>query len=53
MNVYFLVEGKRTEKKVYPLWLSHLVPELRKMQWYHQVVKNNYCVFSGNGFPAQ
>jgi hypothetical protein len=52
MNIYFLVEGKRTEMKVYPKWLSYLVPELQKVQWHHQVVKNNYCIFTGDGFPS-
>lgn len=52
MNVYFLVEGKRTEMKVYPKWLSYLVPELHRVQWHHQVSKNNYCIFTGDGFPS-
>lgn len=30
MNIYFLVEGKRTEMKVYPKWLSILIPNLGK-----------------------
>jgi len=52
MNIYFLVEGKRTEMKVYPKWLSYLVPELQKVQWHYQAVHNNYCMFSGFGFPS-
>lgn len=52
MNIYFLVEGKRTEMKVYPKWLSHLVPALHRVQWHHQVSKNNYCIFTGDGFPS-
>lgn len=52
MNIYFLVEGKRTEMKVYPKWLSILVPKLRRVQWHHQVIKNNYCIFTGGGFPS-
>lgn len=52
MNVYFLLEGKRTEAKVYPAWLGHLVPNLKKVQWHHEIEKNNYCVFSGNGYPS-
>ncbi len=52
MNIYFLVEGKRTEMKVYPKWLSYLVPQLTKVQWHHQVNANNYCIFTGNGFPC-
>lgn len=52
MNIYFLVEGKRTEMKVYPKWLSYLVPELQRVQWHYQVVKNNYCMLTGDGFPS-
>jgi len=51
MNIYFLVEGNRTEKKVYPKWLSVLVPELVRVNTFDAVVKNNYYIFSGNGFP--
>lgn len=52
MNIYFLVEGKRTEMKVYPKWLSILIPELTRVQWYHEVIKKNYCIFTGDGFPS-
>jgi hypothetical protein len=52
MNIYFLVEGKRTEMKVYPKWLSYLVPELQRSTTFNAVVKNNYFIFSGNGFPS-
>jgi hypothetical protein len=52
MNIYFLVEGKRTEMKVYPKWLSYLVPELRRSAAFNTVTKNNYFIFSGNGFPS-
>lgn len=52
MNIYFLVEGKRTEKKVYPKWLSHLIPTLSRVQTYDQANRNNYCLVSAEGFPA-
>lgn len=52
MNIYFLVEGKRTEMKVYPKWLSYLVPELQRSTTFNAVTKNNYFIFSGNGFPS-
>jgi len=51
MNVYFLVEGRRTEKKIYPKWLSHLVPELTKIDFFDDVKEFNYKLFSGFGFP--
>lgn len=51
MNVYFLVEGRRTEKKIYPKWLSHLIPELTKVDFFDEVKEFNYKLFSGFGFP--
>jgi hypothetical protein len=52
MNVYFLVEGRKTEKKVYPQWLSVLVPELTKVDDANSVSENNYYLFNGEGFPS-
>ena len=52
MNIYFLVEGYRTEMKVYPKWLSYLVPELQRSTTFDAVTQNNYFIFSGNGFPS-
>lgn len=52
MNIYFLVEGRRTEMKVYPKWLSILIPKLNRVQWHHEVTSNNYCIFNGDGFPS-
>ncbi|KAA6344375.1 hypothetical protein EZS27_007994 [termite gut metagenome] len=52
MNVYFLVEGRKTEKKVYPQWLSVLVPKLTKVDDANSVFENNYYLFSGEGFPS-
>ena len=52
MNIYFLVEGRRTEKKVYPKWLKHLIPELIEINDPFAVETNNFYVFNGNGFPS-
>lgn len=52
MNIYFLVEGRRTEKKVYPKWLSFLIPELCRVDAFDEINENNYYIFSGNGFPS-
>lgn len=52
MNLYFLVEGKRTEKKVYPAWLSHLVPSLRRVAFLKEIDVNSYFIFSGEGYPS-
>ena len=52
MNLYIIVEGRRTEKKVYPVWLKHLIPALTSVEWAYQVSDKNYFLFNGNGFPA-
>lgn len=52
MNLYFIVEGRRTEKKVYPEWLNFLIPELTRVKWAYEATSNNYFLFNGNGFPA-
>ena len=52
MNLYFLVEGMQSERKVYPAWLSHLLPELTRVQSYDEVNENNYYLISGEGYPS-
>lgn len=52
MNIYFLLEGKRTEMKVYPNWLSILAPNINRIKNPYQVDRNNYYIISGKGFPA-
>ena len=51
MNVYFLVEGK-TERKVYPKWLAHLAPQLKRVNFPCDATANNYYLISGGGFPS-
>ena len=52
MNIYFLVEGRRTEMKIYPAWLSCLVPELTRVNHFDQVATNNYYIITGGGYPS-
>jgi len=52
MNIYFLVEGRRTEKKVYPKWLAHLLPNLAEVTDPFEISSDSYYVFNGNGFPS-
>lgn len=51
MNIYFLVEGNSTEKKIYPKWLEYLVPNLVRVEFHDQVENNNYYLISGKGYP--
>ena len=52
MNLYIIVEGRRTEKKVYPEWFNFLMPELNRVNWAFEATHNNYFLFNGNGFPS-
>lgn len=52
MNLYFLLEGKRTEFQIYPEWLRHLVPELSRVYNPADAEQNNYYMISGMGYPS-
>jgi hypothetical protein len=52
MNLYVIVEGRRTEKKVYPAWFKYLIPKLERVNLAKEANTNNYYLFNGNGFPA-
>lgn len=52
MNIYFLVEGRRTERKIYPQWLSVLTPGLERVEFVADATANNYFLFSGEGYPS-
>ena len=52
MNLYFLVEGNNSERKVYPAWLSYLLPELQQVYNYDDVNEKNYYLISGEGYPS-
>ncbi len=51
MNLYFVVEGKRTEKKVYPAWLKHAFPTLRRVERVEDLAHDHYFIISGEGYP--
>jgi len=51
MNIYFIVEGKRTESKVYPAWLSYLAPNIRKISFFDEPDENTYKIVNANGQP--
>jgi hypothetical protein len=52
MNLYFLVEGTQSERKVYPAWLAHILPELQRVQSCDDVNEKNYYLISGEGYPS-
>lgn len=51
MNIYFLVEGEKTELKVYPQWLKYLAPHLSQVKYPQDAKNNNYYLLSGKGSP--
>ncbi len=51
MKIYFLVEGRRTEPRIYPFWLSYLLPELIRLKRFDESCLNGYFLFSGFGYP--
>lgn len=52
MNIYFLVEGRSTEKKVYPKFIEHFFEgKLTRVKYFDEVDNNNYFLLSGNGYP--
>jgi len=51
MNLYFLVEGRRTERKVYRTWIQHIFPELKESDRIEDVKENNFYIISGGGYP--
>lgn len=54
MNLYFLVEGKRCERKIYPSWLSHLAPDYGRLVTPASAVMGQkaYYLISGEGYPS-
>lgn len=55
MNLYFLLEGKRTEPKIYPKWLQVLLPNHTRVYNAYSIsssASDNYYLISGMGFPA-
>ncbi len=51
MSIYILVEGKRTELKVYPEWIKHINPDLTRVFDPFKATKNDYFIISGEGYP--
>lgn len=52
MNLYMLVEGKKTETSVYPAWLNIIAPNLKRVETPKDITDNCYYLFSGEGIPS-
>lgn len=51
MNLYILVEGKQTERILYPIWLQFIAPHMTRVQSLSSINENNYFLISGEGYP--
>lgn len=52
MNLYVLVEGRRTEKKVYRAWLGYVFPHLQEVERIEDIRQNNFYLLAGHGYPS-
>lgn len=52
MNLYFLVEGDRTEKAVYRAWVGHTFPRLSEAATAAALTTNGFVVVKTGGYPA-
>ena len=51
MNLFFVVEGKRTEKALYKNWVRYIYPELTFVPHISELSQNSFGVLSGKGQP--
>lgn len=51
MNIYVIVEGVVTEKKVYQHWIPLVNPCLSYVDHISKILNNNFSIFTGGGYP--
>lgn len=52
MNILLIVEGKRTEKKLYKKWVTYIHPDLEFVSMVGELKGNKFTIISGKGFPG-
>jgi hypothetical protein len=52
VRLYFLVEGRHTEKKLYKAWLGHCFPHLRESVKPAGLPTDSFFILSGMGYPS-
>jgi hypothetical protein len=52
VNLYFLVEGRQTERRVYEAWVRHAFPRLTLVRDVAEMTSDSYFIFCGNGYPS-
>ena len=51
MNLLFLVEGEKTEPKIYEAWIKHLFPQLQFVVRAEDMPENSCRIIAGHGYP--
>lgn len=51
MGVYMVIEGKRTEKKLYGAWFKQLFPAWQQVNRVEDVAPASYFIIAGKGYP--
>lgn len=51
MNLYFLVEGRQTEPRLYRRWIGHVLPGLREVETIAEMTGDTFYIVSGGGYP--
>ena len=52
MNLYCLVEGDRTETKLYRRWIGHVLPHLSEVHLVSDLTGDRFYIISGGGYPS-
>jgi len=52
MNILFVVEGKRTEKRIYKKWIKYVQANLEYVPTITDLTENNFTIISGGGYPG-
>lgn len=52
MNLYFILEGEKTEVQLYPKWIGFILPDYAEVEFENQANENNFYIFSGGGIPS-
>lgn len=52
MNILFLVEGKKSEKKIYQRWLPLMLNQPTYVGSIQEIDNDNFTIISGNGYPG-
>lgn len=52
MNLYFILEGEKTEVLLYPKWIEYVLPDYSQIDFETEATENSYYIFSGGGIPS-